>query len=118
MTIKQDTGKYGEDQACKFLERKNYNIIERNFLCRQGEIDIIAKSARGELVFVEVKTRSTLKYGMPCEAVTPKKINNIIYSAKYYIYKKKIYNTDIRFDVIEIYLHDGKCIIHHIKNAF
>lgn len=118
MSFKQDTGKYGEEQACNYLERKNYKILEKNFLCRQGEIDIIAKSARGELVFVEVKTRSSLKYGMPCEAVTPKKINNIIYSAKYYIFKNRLYNIDIRFDVIEIFLHNKKCIIHHIKNAF
>lgn len=118
MTLKQDTGKYGEEQACKFLEKRNYKIIEKNFLCRQGEIDIIAKSPRGELVFIEVKTRSTLKYGMPCEAVTPKKIKNIIYSAKYYIYKHKLYNIDVRFDVIEVFLINGKCTIHHLKNAF
>lgn len=118
MSYKKDTGKYGEDQACKFLERKKYKIIERNFLCRQGEIDIIAKSSKNELVFVEVKTRSSLNHGMPCEAVTPKKIKNIINSARYYIYKNRLYNIDIRFDVIEIFLHNNKCIIHHIKSAF
>lgn len=118
MYFKQKVGVLGEEKACKYLIKNNYKIIDRNFLCRQGEIDIIAISKNNELVFVEVKTRTNLRYGMPCEAVTSKKIKNIISSSKYYIYLKNLYNIDIRYDVIEVYFKNLKCYINHIKNAF
>lgn len=74
MYFRQEIGKWGENIVCQYLKSNNYHIIERNFLCRQGEIDIIAKDkAKKELVFIEVKTRSSLKYGNPAEAVTKQK---------------------------------------------
>ena len=118
MYFKQELGKYGEEKACEYLKKNNYRIIEKNFLCKQGEIDIIALSSLKELVFVEVKTRRNIKYGMPCEAVTPKKIKNIISSSKYYIFKNRFYNLEIRYDVIEVFAFDTAYYINHIKNAF
>lgn len=114
----QDLGKYGENKACEYLSKKKYKIIERNFLCRQGEIDIIAISETKELVFIEVKTRSNLKYGMPCEAVTSNKIKNIIFSSKYYIMKNNLYNYNVRYDVMEVLVINKACFINHIKAAF
>ena len=74
MYFRQEIGKWGEILACKYLEENNYRIVERNFLCRQGEIDIVAKdSKKKELVFIEVKTRSNFKYGNPAEAVNKSK---------------------------------------------
>lgn len=119
MCLKQKRGKTGEDIACKYLQKHQYTIIDRNFRCRQGEIDIIACDEQAkELVFIEVKTRTSLKYGRPSEAVEKLKQNHIIYVAKYYNYKNKIRNIPIRFDVIEVLLSNSNYKINHIKQAF
>ena len=119
MRLKQEIGKIGENLACKYLKKNKYIIIDRNFSCKQGEIDIIACDERKkELVFIEVKTRSNLKYGRPSQAVDKIKRNHIIRSAKYYNYKNKIQNIPIRFDVIEILLNNSCYKINHIKQAF
>ena len=118
MYFKQEIGMIGEEMACKYLIKNNYKIIDRNFSCNQGEIDIIALSSHKELVFIEVKTRKSLKYGTPSEAITKAKKRHIISSAKYYIYLNKIKNIDIRFDVIEIFIHNSKFMFNHIKQAF
>ena len=68
MLSKKEFGNIGEDISCKYLEQKGYKIIERNFTCRQGEIDIIAKDGK-ELVFIEVKSRSNFFYGQAKDAV-------------------------------------------------
>ncbi len=117
MYYKQIIGKEGEEKASKYLKRKGYKIIEENFKCREGEVDIIAKDKNTDLVFVEVKTRTTSKYGTPAEAVNQIKKEHIQKVARYYILKNKLINKAIRFDVIEILI--GKtCLIHHIKQAF
>ena len=69
-----------------------------------------------ELVFIEVKSRTNIKFGYPSEAVDCRKIRKIVNTAKYYILKNNLNNVPIRFDVIEIYLKDKK--INHIVNAF
>ena len=66
--IKKEFGNTGEDIATEYLEKQGYIILERNFYCKQGEIDIIAKD-KNEVVFVEVKSRSDVGYGLPSEAV-------------------------------------------------
>ena len=118
MYYKKETGNNGENIACEFLKKKNYIIIEQNFSCKQGEIDIIAKSPTNYLVFIEVKSRKSLKYGMPCEAVTPYKQKHIKLASKYYIYKNKINNIDIRYDVIEILKLNNTLYINHLTAAF
>ena len=117
MCLKQSLGKKGEDIATKYLEENNFKIIEKNFSCRQGEIDIIAHDFNSnELVFVEVKCRSNLNYGTPANAVDFNKQKHIIRVAEYYVFKNKIYTVGIRFDVIEIFGSQLK--IRHIKQAF
>lgn len=110
-------GRSGEDIAEKYLIQNNYQIIEKNFSCRQGEIDIIAKD-KNEIVFIEVKTRTNKNYGNPIDAVTYYKQNHIIRTIEYYIYIKKLANAFIRIDVIEIYQKTKDAYrIHHVKSA-
>lgn len=117
MCLKQSLGKKGEAIATKYLEQHNYKIIERNFSCRQGEVDIIAYDLnRNELVFVEVKCRTNFNYGSPANAVNFNKQKHIIKASEYYIFKHKLYSIGIRFDVIEIYGHQFK--VRYIKQAF
>lgn len=98
------TGVEGEDIANRYLKMNNYTILDRNFSCRQGEIDIIAKdNIMNEYVFIEVKTRKNDKYGEPVEAVDKKKQKHIVYATEYYVYKNELENAFIRFDVISIY---------------
>ena len=107
MYFRKEIGKWGENIACQYLQRKNYKIIEKNFSCQQGEIDLIAKDInKKELVFIEVKTRSNFKYGNPADAVD---INNL--------YKNRIENIAIRVDVLEVYIIED-CKINHIKQIF
>ena len=117
MYYKRRIGIIGENIACRYLINNNYRIIERNFYSRQGEIDVIAFDiSTNELVFVEVKSRYSLKYGFPSEAVNKIKRAHIYSVAKYYIYKNKISNIPIRFDVIEIFMKNNY-EINHIKQA-
>ena len=119
MYFKQRIGKLGEDLAYQYLQKNNYKIIEKNFTCRQGEIDIIARDNRKkELVLIEVKTRTNFKYGNPSDAVNRQKKKHIYYAGQYYIYKNRIKNIPIRLDVIEIYIKNGTYHLNHIKNAF
>ena len=84
-------GNYGEDVANKFLKKNKYKIIEKNYSCKFGEIDIIAKD-KNILVFVEVKSRTNEKYGTPALAVNYYKQKNIIKTAKHYIMENKLQN--------------------------
>lgn len=111
---KQKLGKLGEDLATQYLENKGYEIVERNFSCQQGEIDIIAKEEI-EIVFVEVKTRKCLMYGTPAEAVTKEKRRHIEKTAKYYLFTKQLEKQPVRFDVIEVYVFGNRYRINHIK---
>jgi putative endonuclease len=108
-------GARGEDIAEKYLKKRGYCIIERNFRCRLGEIDIIALDGTS-LVFIEVKTRRNQNYGRPCEAVTTVKINHILRTAACYTSLSRTRYVDIRIDVIEILIQDQKTYLHHIKN--
>jgi len=110
-------GNYGEDTAVKFLQKNKYKIIEQNYSCKFGEIDIIAKD-KNILVFVEVKSRTNEKYGTPGMAVNYYKKKNIINTAKHYIMKNKLQNEFCRFDVVEVFVTDDDNNIRLIKNAF
>lgn len=116
MYYKQETGRSGEEIASKYLEREGYKILDRNFNCHQGEIDIIAKD-KNEIVFIEVKTRTNKKYGFASEAVNENKQKHLLSAIKYYIYIKKYEKCFIRIDVIEVYMKNGKVNINHIKQA-
>ena len=118
MTEKTKTlGKKGEDIAAAFLEKKGYNILFRNYKCSFGEIDIIAKHKK-TLSFIEVKTRSTKKYGLPQEAVTPAKQAKISRVALEFVQRYKMDNRAARFDVVSVQsLNDGY-EVDLIENAF
>jgi TIGR00252 family protein len=110
-------GEFGENIIEKYLASIDYEIIYRNFRCRQGEIDIVAKD-KDELVFIEVKTRTSNIYGRPVEAVTERKKRNIINASNYFVYKNNLTEEYIRFDVIEVFLNRTYRKINHIKKAF
>ncbi|MGO1367906.1 MAG: YraN family protein [Senegalia sp. (in: firmicutes)] len=108
-------GDIGEEIAIKSLLGKGYMILEKNFTTKIGEIDIIAKD-KDIVAFIEVKSRLNSNYGNPYEAVNIKKQRKIINTAKLYQKYNNLYNTQFRFDIIEIYVDENK--INHIVNAF
>ena len=127
-----EIGRFGEELAVKHLKKSGYKILERNYRSGHNEIDIIAEN-RDFTVFVEVKTRSEHKvygfgYGNPSEAVTYAKQQRTISAAKAYLYKRNGCEENdkmIRFDVIEVYLHNeafsskpALLKIEHMEDAF
>jgi putative endonuclease len=108
-------GCWGENLAEKYLRKKGYTIIERNFRCRSGEIDIIAMDGT-ELVFIEVKTRQNLNFGLPCESVTASKIIRLKRAAACYASTHQIERSGVRLDVVEILTQRRTVHIHHIEN--
>lgn len=113
-------GSWGEEQAAKFLRRKGYAILERNFSCRYGEIDIIARK-RGIIAFVEVKLRKNDNFAQAKEFVTCAKRRRIITAAQLWLSTAGC-ELQPRFDVIEIYAPQGegsrRLDIRHMENAF
>jgi len=114
------TGSLGEDLATKFLVARGFRILERNFRCKGGELDIVASDPQDRsLVFVEVKARRDLSYGVPQLAVTPFKQRQISKAALTWLSKKRLHDANARFDVIAIRIaEDGQHKIEHIVNAF
>lgn len=111
-------GRAGENIACKYLEKNNYSIIKRNFFYYGGEIDIVAyDKIKNELVFFEVKTRTSKEYGVPSDAVTKNKINNITKGINFFLLKNNYKGTFIRVDVLELYYLHDKFYINHIKQV-
>lgn len=116
-TFNQKIGRKGEKKARKYLRKKGYRILKKNYTRDFGEIDIIAETYT-RIVFVEVKTRQEDPMFRPAAAVNFKKRKTITRVANYYL---KCNPTDkkIRFDIIEVYHKDKKITsINHIKNAF
>jgi putative endonuclease len=117
MTTKE-TGQKGETLAEIFLKKHGYRIVERNFKCKFGEIDLIGYK-RGVLSFIEVKTRSSHELGSPLDAINNVKQLKLLRLANYYIYRKKIVTSiPCQFDVIAILLGKDKPEIQLITNAF
>lgn len=104
-----------EKLAEKYLLNNDFTILEENYICKFGEIDIIAKKD-GILHFIEVKGRKNTRYGYPREAVTIKKQKKIISTAKYYFMQKGKDDYLCQFDIIEIILDNKE--INYIENAF
>lgn len=107
-------GKQGEQEAVDYLKSKGYKIIERNFSCRQGELDIIATDEE-YIVFIEIKTRTNIEYGLPSEAVTKRKLDHMLKTIKYYLYIHHLENANVRIDVIEVFLTNGYFSFNHLK---
>lgn len=114
------TGDEGETLAVELLEAKGYSIVKRNYRYGKGEIDIIAKDPDEEcLVFIEVKSRKNLEFGLPEEAVTKNKIKQLKRIAELYLYENDIKEILCRFDVISVLMLPGqKPKLEHLVNAF
>jgi len=111
-------GKSGEDLACDELLRRGYAIVDRRYRTRAGEIDVVARDGTA-LVFVEVKTRRSARYGMPVEAVTPRKRRQIVLMASDYLARPRPHARSCRFDVVAVAVDgDGKAAITVFPGAF
>lgn len=106
-------GRVGEKKAETYLKTKGYKILETNYKTPLGEVDIIAENDE-QIVFIEVKTRSSEAYGFPCEAVDYRKQQKYFKVATYYLQRAHKMDSAVRFDVVEI--ENGQ--INHILNAF
>ena len=126
ITKKREIGNFGEDSAVKYLRRKRYRILERNYVTGKLEIDIIARKGK-EIVFIEVKTRSVesldsdMPYGRPSDAVNLEKKRNTVNAAYAYM-RKNPSELNMRIDVIEVYLDKNAkkphiLTINHFENA-
>lgn len=120
MAEHNELGKLGEDLAAEHLEKENYKILERNWVYKNAEVDIIAQKGN-ILVVVEVKTRSSLDFGSPQDFVKPKKIQLLIKAVNAYInYREKDFEEDlnVRFDIVAIHKNGESFAIEHLTDAF
>ena len=117
---KRELGRFGEERAARFLRLRGYRIVETNYACRSGEIDLIARRGR-YIVFVEVKLRKNAEHGEAREFVTFSKQRRVISAAELWLMKTGC-ELQPRFDVIEVYAPEGtdtrRPLIRHLENAF
>ena len=122
MTTTTDIGRAAEDCACRYLQQHRLQLLERNYHCRQGEIDLIMRDA-GTTVFVEVRYRKSRHYGSGAETIDNRKQGKLLASAMHYLQKhKQAANQPCRFDVISLTagaLHNNNASeIEWISDAF
>lgn len=115
MRIQQRVGRWGEQAAAEYLEKKGYQILARNFRAERGEVDLIARQ-ENVLVFVEVKARSSNRYGYPEYSVSPKKRLHLLSAAERYIREHPEFST-WRVDVIAVEGETGEAKIVHFENV-
>lgn len=108
------TGRSGEDAAVQYLEKMGYTILERNYRLRIGEVDIIARD-KEYLVFLEVKTRRSTRFGSPFEAVDMRKQQQVVKVAAAYVRGREI---PVRFDAVAVHLNGQHVRVEVLKNAF
>lgn len=113
--LNREKGNSGEEIACAYLKQCGYRILNRNFTTSIGEIDIVVTDEH-TLIFVEVKSKYSGEFGFPSEMVNYHKRNKINQVACQYIKKFRLFNSAVRFDVIEVFLGENK--VNHIENAF
>jgi putative endonuclease len=114
---RQTIGKAGEEVAVQYLCQHGYRIVERNYRCRFGEIDLIARDG-ATLAFIEVKTRRSHQYGPPAEAVTREKQRHLINASLVYLMQQKKVDELCRFDVVTVEMDAQQPRVELIKNAF
>jgi putative endonuclease len=119
MTIqRKELGTRGEEIACTFLEGRGVEIIERNWKCQAGEADVIAREG-SDLVFIEVKTRTSEVSGFPEEAVSRRKRQRYEKIATEYLFTHDLPSARVRFDVVALLLSaDGKAFLRHHRDAY
>ncbi|MEE9170632.1 MAG: YraN family protein [bacterium] len=116
-SYRQKLGKRGEELAEDFLINKNYEIVERNYRRYRGEIDLIARDG-DFLVFVEVKTARSDRFGPPVYRVDDRKKKQLGRIAMAYFQEHDLFDQDSRFDIITVNFSGENCEIEHIENAF
>jgi putative endonuclease len=114
---KQVLGKEGERVAEQYLKKKGYKLVERNYRCSGGELDLIVLDRR-VVVFVEVKTRTGHGFGSPIEAVEFRKQQRMVRAAQHFLAAKNLHQRDARFDVVGVSWPGAAPIVEHIENAF
>ncbi len=121
MAYRNELGKAGEKAAVEYLKASGYRILQTNFRCKLGEIDVIGMDGQ-YIAFVEVKTRTNSHYGFPAESINLKKQKTMIKVAQTYMAFKKLFNTNFRFDVVEVMMDNKggskRIDIKLLKNAF
>jgi len=116
MGYKQAFGKWGEQKAAAFLESRGLEVVAYNWRCLYGEIDLVARN-ENQLIFVEVKTRKNDQYGLPENAITPKKKGHLVRSAMEYINRYAV-TCEWRIDIVSIQrLADSNYEIEWFENA-
>ncbi len=116
MSEHNDVGREGEALAANFLQQKGYEIVDRNWRYGPKEIDIVARDG-DTMVFVEVKTRSTLAFELPQEAVTKKKMKNLVEAADAYLIQRNI-DLESRFDIVAVLNGNPPKVIEHLEGAW
>jgi putative endonuclease len=116
MASHNELGKLGEDLAVEYLKKNGYTILNTNWTFQKAEIDIIAQ-IENTLAIVEVKTRSSLEFGLPQDFVKPKKIQLLVKAVDAYVTEKDL-DIDVRFDIIAICKEGKSFAIEHLIDAF
>ncbi|MBR2779133.1 MAG: YraN family protein [Firmicutes bacterium] len=117
MNRKKKLGMEGEERAAVYLDHKGYELLERNFRCRWGEIDIIALDGE-TLCFIEVKTRNSVRHGLPAEAVGRRKMMRLQRCAHVYMERFGGRYRDVRFDVVEVIkLNPRRFAVRHLPGG-
>ncbi len=117
-TSRSRTGSLGENTARKYLEAQGYRVLDTNYRCRWGEIDIVAQTD-DTLVFVEVRTRKHLSYGTPQESLSKGKMSRLTATAETYLQERQPETTHWRIDLVAVFLAQNGVVsdIQHIPNA-
>ena len=116
MASHNELGKLGEELAVDYLKKNGYTILDTNWTFQKAEIDIIAKT-ENTLAIIEVKTRSSLEFGLPQDFVKPKKIQLLVKAVDAYVNAKNL-DLEVRFDIIAIHKQDKTFAIEHLIDAF
>jgi putative endonuclease len=116
MAEHNDLGKLGEKLAVEFLQKKGYKILETNWTFQKAEVDIIAQK-ENILAVIEVKTRSSIDFGLPQDFVKPKKIQLLVKAVNEYVISNEL-DVEVRFDIIAIHSLNKTFSIEHLENAF
>ncbi len=114
-------GGNAERAACDYLSSHGYRVLETNYRCKLGELDIIAEDAEGVLCFVEVRsrTRGPRDFGRPCETIGREKQRRIVRAAEHYLFARQV-NPDraMRFDVVGVLFDANSVTLELIRDAF
>ena len=117
MDARPALGRAGEDLAAQHYRRLGYRVLERNYRCRYGEIDLVARKDR-QLVFCEVKTRTAGPWGLPAEAVGWRKQQRLRQLATHWLSERRPGRVDVRFDVVSVIVRGSRFELTHLTDAF